>query len=64
MTQISLSKAYAIIDEYRGSILAARKHHPKGTASYLSFSRRLDVLNQLKKEFALVSDTDEPTLGL
>lgn len=64
MTQISLSKAYAIIDEHRGKILSERKHHVKGSDSYSSLSRRLDLLNKLKKEFAFVSDTDQLPLGL
>lgn len=64
MTQISLSKAYAIIDAHRGRILAERKQFVKGTDNYTSLSRRLDLLNKLKKEFALVSDTDQPPLGL
>lgn len=64
MTQISLSKALAIIDEHRGKILAERKQHTKGSDIYTSLSRRLDLLNKLKKEFSLVSDTDQIPLGL
>lgn len=61
---ISIAKAFAIIDAHRGKILAERKQHTKGSDIYTSLSRRLDLLNKLKKEFSLVSDTDEPPLGL
>lgn len=61
---IPLAKAYAIIDAHRGRILTERRQFTKGTDNYTSLSRRLDLLNRLKREFALVSDTDEPPLGL
>jgi len=64
MTQISLSKALAIMDDHRGRILKERKHFTKGTDNYTSLSRRLDLLNRLKKELSLVSDTDQRPLGL
>jgi hypothetical protein len=64
MTQISLSKVLSIIDAHRGKILAERKQHIKGTDGYGSLSRRLDLLNRLKKEFALVSDSEQIPLGL
>lgn len=62
--KIDLDKAYAIIDEYRGRILKERKQFVKGTDNYTSLSRRLDLLNRLKKEFAIVSDSDQIPLGL
>jgi hypothetical protein len=61
---IGLSKALAIIDQHRGEILKERKQHTKGTDGYGSLSRRLDLLNRLKKEFTHLPDTDEPALGL
>ncbi len=61
---LSLSDAYAIIDKYRGKILTEREQHTKGTDNYTSLSRRLDLLNRLKKEFALVSDSDQLPLGV
>jgi hypothetical protein len=64
MTQISLSKAFAIIDAHRGKILQERRQFTKGTDNYTSLSRRLDLLNKLKREFALVSDSDQIPLGL
>jgi hypothetical protein len=62
--QISLSKALAILDQHRGEILKERKQHVKGTDGYGSLSRRLDLLNRLKKEFANLPDTDQLPLGL
>lgn len=64
MVTIDLGRAFKIIDEYRGRLLKERKQFTKGTDNYTSLSRRLDLLNKLKKEFALVSDTNEPPLGL
>jgi hypothetical protein len=61
---ISLDTAYAIIDHHRGKVLAERKQFTKGTDNYTSLSRRLDLLNRLKREFALVSDSDQLPLGL
>jgi hypothetical protein len=59
-----LDKALAIIDEHRGRVLAERKQFVKGTDNYTSLSRRLDLLNRLKKEFSIVSDSDQIPLGL
>jgi hypothetical protein len=64
MTQISLSKVYAIIDARRGDILDIRKHYEKGSELYRQCSARLRLLNELKKEFAIVSDADQIPLGL
>lgn len=64
MSQISINKILAILDEHRGRILKERKQHTKGTDLYNSLSRRLDLLNQLKREYSLVSDTDQIPLGL
>lgn len=64
MTLISLSEVYRIIDDHRGDILAERKQHVKGTDIYGSLSRRLDLLNKLKRQFADVLDTDQKPLGL
>jgi hypothetical protein len=64
VTQITLDKALAIIDEHRGRVLAERKQFVKGTDNYTSLSRRLDLLNRLKKEFSIVSDSDQIPLGL
>ena len=64
MTQIDLSKAYAIIDEHRGRILTTRKSCTKGYEMYTVCSAKLRLLNQLKKELALVSDADQIPLGL
>jgi hypothetical protein len=67
MTYLELgvvNKMLAIIDEHRGRILKERKQFTKGTDNYTSLSRRLDLLNRLKKEFSLVSDTDQIPLGL
>lgn len=64
MTLISLSKAYAIIDEWRGRILSERRQFIKGTDNYTSLSRRLDLLNRLKRQFADVSEDDQKPLGL
>jgi hypothetical protein len=61
---ISLDKALAIMDEHRGRILKERKQFTKGTDNYMSLSRRLDLLNRLKRELALVPDTDQRPLGL
>lgn len=61
---ISLDKALAIIDEHRGRILAERKQFTKGTDNYTSLSRRLDLLNRLKRELSLVPNTDQIPLGL
>lgn len=61
---INLAAVLAIIDKHRGAILAERKQHVKGTDGYGSLSRRLDLLNRLKKEISLVSDTDQLPLGL
>lgn len=61
---IELSKVLAILDEHRGKLLKERKQHIKGTDQYGSLSRRLDLLNKLKKEFSIVSDTDQIPLGL
>jgi hypothetical protein len=62
--QISLSKAYAIIDDKRGKCLHWRSKTTKGTPQYEQFSYALRILNALKKEFALVSDADQLPLGL
>ena len=64
MTTLSLDKALAIIDEHRGKLLKERKQFTKGTDKYTSLSRRLDLLNKLKKELALVSDSDHFPLGV
>jgi hypothetical protein len=64
MSSLSLDAIYYIIDEHRGRILAERKQFSKGTDNYTSLSRRLDLLNRLKKEFALVSNADQIPLGL
>lgn len=64
MTLISLSEVYKIIDEHRGAILAERKQHVKGADIYTSLSRRLDLLNKLKRQFADVLDADQKPLGL
>jgi hypothetical protein len=64
MMMISLSKVLSVLDEHRGVILKERKQHIKGTDGYGSLSRRLDLLNRLKKEFSNLPDTDEPTLGV
>jgi hypothetical protein len=64
VTQISLSRALAIIDEHRGDVLDIRKSYEKGTELYRQCSARLRLLNNLKKEFALVSDADQLPLGL
>jgi hypothetical protein len=64
MTQISLSKALAIIDKHRGEVLSERANHEKGSPAYSECSDELRRLNRLKKEFALVSDTDQLPLGL
>ncbi len=61
---LELSEALAIIDTHRGKILTERKQFTKGTDNYTSLSRRLDLLNKLKREFALVSDSDQRPLGL
>jgi hypothetical protein len=61
---IQLAKALAIIDQHRGEILKERKQHVKGTDQYGSLSRRLALLNQLKKEFSHLPDTDQIPLGL
>lgn len=61
---IELSQAFAIIDAYRGRILAERKQFTKGTDNYTSLSRRLDLLNRLKKEFSHLSDSEQIPLGL
>lgn len=61
---IELATVLVILDGYRGLILKERRQFTKGTDNYTSLSRRLDLLNRLKKEFSNVSDTDEPTLGL
>lgn len=61
---IQLTKALVIIDQHRGEILKERKQHIKGTDGYGSLSRRLDLLNRLKKEFHNLLDTDEPALFL
>lgn len=64
MTQISLSKVLAIIDDHRGDVLDIRNNYTKGTELYRQCSARLRLLNNLKKEFALVSDADQLPLGL
>lgn len=72
MTQTYLSKmilidrgiVFSIIDEFRGKLLAERKQHVKGTDGYGSLSRRLDLLNRLKKEITIVSDSEQKSLGL
>lgn len=61
---VSLDKIYEIIDAHRGKILKERKQFVKGTDNYTSLSRRLDLCNRLKKEFALVSDAEQIPLGL
>jgi hypothetical protein len=61
---LNLEAVLSIIDGHRGSILAERKQHTKGTDGYGSLSRRLDLLNRLKKEISLVSDADQRSLGL
>jgi hypothetical protein len=61
---ISLAKALAIIDQHRGEILKERKQHTKGTDGYGSLSRRLDLLNRLKREFCDLPDADQIPLGL
>lgn len=61
---IELAKALAIIDGHRGKLLTERKQHTKGTDDYGSLSRRLDLLNTLKRELSALPDTDEPTLGV
>jgi hypothetical protein len=61
---IAFEKAFALIDEHRGHILAERKQHTKGSDIYTSLSRRLDLLNKLKRQFADVSDADQKPLGL
>jgi hypothetical protein len=62
--QILLSKVLAVLDEHRGAILKERKQFTKGTDNYTSLSRRLDLLNKLKKEFSHLPDTDQIPLGL
>lgn len=64
MTQICLSSALAIIDGHRGRILKERRQFTKGTDNYTSLSRRLDLLNTLKRELSDLLDTDERPLGL
>lgn len=64
MTQISLSKALALIDHNRGQWLKVRGSYEKGHECYRLCSAALRMLNVLKKEFSVVSDTNEPTLGL
>lgn len=64
MTQICLSKAYAIIDHKRGEILKQRRETEKGSPMRSTFNSVLHHLNQLKKELALVSDSDQIPLGL
>lgn len=61
---IDIAAAFKIIDEHRGKILAERKQHSKGSDIYTSLSRRLDLLNKLKRQFADVSDSDQRPLGL
>jgi hypothetical protein len=61
---IEIATAFKIIDEHRGAILSERKQHVKGTDIYGSLSRRLDLLNKLKRQFADVSDSDQRPLGL
>lgn len=64
MTHVSLDKIYEIIDAHRGKILKERKQFTKGSANYEWCSYSLRTLNTLKKEFALVSDSDQIPLGL
>lgn len=64
MTQISLSKALALIDAKRGPILKYRRNFPKDSNYYELLSMHLRNLNTLKKEFTDLLDTDEPPLGL
>lgn len=64
MTQIPLSKAYAIIDKKRGILLTIRKPYEKYHPIRLEINGKLRLLNDLKKEFALVSDADQLPLGL
>lgn len=70
MTQISLGKAYAIIDEERGKLLKERKKYKTNNFysddadKYEELSNRLRLLNKLKRQFALVSDSDQIPLGL
>lgn len=64
MTNISYEMVLLIIDDHRGELLKERKQHTKGTDIYNSLSRRLDLLNKLKRQFSIVLDTDEKPLGL
>lgn len=61
---IQLAKALVIIDQHRGEILKERKQHIKGTDGYGSLSRRLDLLNRLKKEFHNLLDANQLSLGV
>jgi hypothetical protein len=64
VTQISLSKVYAVIDAHRGRWLDIRKNYDKYHPIRLSCNSHLRLLNKLKKEFALVSDAEQLPLGL
>lgn len=80
MTQIALSKILAMLDAERGLIIKQRKKclaTAKEAGGNLfndevqqvldkheAYGEQLRLLNKLKKEFSLVPDTDEPTLGL
>lgn len=71
LTQISLSKAYAIIDEERGIFLkkieelAPRYQDDREAQDHTFFYKdQLRLLNKLKRKFALVSDADQLPLGL
>lgn len=64
MTQISLSNSLALIDQQRGEVLKQRREYEKGSAVYSCYSEMLRRLNRLKKELALVSDSDQLSLGM
>lgn len=64
MTQISLSKALALIDHNRGQWLKVRGSYEKSDECYRLCSAALRMLNVLKKELSIVSDADQLPLGL